>query len=319
MRIKQWIAPLVTAALIFSAVPANASDLVTSKYIVVLNHGVKATDLPFVEAQDIEKHWTAALNGYLLDLTDSEEQIIAADPRVQSVTYDAEIKLDSTINNPSSNGFSSSTTSWALDRIDQRSKSLDGLYTYDSNQGQNIYAYVIDTGVEMSNKEFTGHIINGANFTSDAATNPYGNDTCNGHGTHVAGLLAGNTVGVASKTTIVPLRVVGCDGSGGLDSLISALNWIYAHHIDGSYGVINISLGWNETSSNLKEFGPVDLIIKNLQSKGVYSFVAAGNDNNPVVKLNGDTTMPAGLDSVITVGASDIKDNLDDASDNDIA
>jgi subtilisin family serine protease len=75
--------------------------------------------------------------------------------------------------------------SWGLDRLD--SSSLDNSYSYIS-EGSGAYVYVIDTGIYGSNSDFGGRVVSG--YTAVADGN--GTTDCNGHGTHVAGTVAGH-------------------------------------------------------------------------------------------------------------------------------
>ena len=146
MRFKAFLVVVTSLALLISSSPSFAStipDLTTSEYIVVLQPNIKATDLPFVSSEDVETHWNSAFNGYLLNLTPSEEKAIASDARVKNIIPNTTIKSSDVVNTPSGNGFSTTPKSWGLDRIDQRSNKLDGLYTYDSNQGQGVYDYIV--------------------------------------------------------------------------------------------------------------------------------------------------------------------------------
>ena len=70
-------------------------------------------------------------------------------------------------------------------------------------------AYIIDTGVHASHQDFSGRVVAGIN-TVDAS--PSTSD-CNGHGTHVAGTVGGETFGVAKDVTLVAVRVFGCGNS----------------------------------------------------------------------------------------------------------
>ena len=81
-----------------------------------------------------------------------------------------------------------------------------------------VEAYIIDTGVLTTHNEFkstTGsRAVWGINYAGDGV-----NQDCNGHGTHVAGTVGGNTYGLAKNVTIIAVKVLDCDGSGSVRTL----------------------------------------------------------------------------------------------------
>jgi serine protease len=87
---------------------------------------------------------------------------------------------------------------WGLDRVDQRDLPLDGNYTYDTT-ASNVHTYIIDTGVRASHNDFGGRVTTGFSSINDGR----GSDDCNGHGTHVAGTVAGATWGVAKGPSFI--------------------------------------------------------------------------------------------------------------------
>ena len=75
--------------------------------------------------------------------------------------------------------------------------------------GSGTTAYIVDTGILSSHQEFSGRVLSGYTAISDGN----GTTDCNGHGTHVAGTVGGTTYGVAKSVNLVPIRILGCDGS----------------------------------------------------------------------------------------------------------
>ncbi|HJL32576.1 MAG TPA: hypothetical protein RMI62_26045, partial [Polyangiaceae bacterium LLY-WYZ-15_(1-7)] len=99
-------------------------------------------------------------------------EALAADPRVRHVERDAVVHPAAV----------QSGATWGLDRVDQARLPLDGSYAYEAD-GAGVTAYVIDSGLRATHREFTGRVVSGVTVVSDGR----GTDDCNGHGTHVAG------------------------------------------------------------------------------------------------------------------------------------
>ncbi|RYG50561.1 hypothetical protein EON67_05060, partial [archaeon] len=115
---------------------------------------------------------------------------------------------------------------WGLDRIDQRGRNLDGVFT-PGGTGEGVDVYIVDTGVGAGHAEFESRVdtTRGVNVYYDRPAT----DTrdCNGHGSHVAGIVAGRTVGVAKQATIVPIRVYSCASETSVANIVSGLQAVY--------------------------------------------------------------------------------------------
>ena len=188
--------------------------------------------------------------------------------------------------------------SWGIDRLDQRALPLDGRFGA-MLDGTGVTAYVVDTGVMADHSEFTGRVIDGVDEVAD------GNGTadCNGHGTHVAGTIAGAGYGVAPMARVSPVRVLGCDGSGSVSDVIAGLDWIVRAHGANQPAVANLSMG---TPSSAALNAAVDRAV----ADGVTVTVAAGNEAGNACDMS-----PANDASVITVGAVDDTDTRASFSD----
>jgi len=175
---------------------------------------------------------------------------------------------------------------WGLDRIDEDKLPLDGQYQYSTN-GSGVTAYVVDTGILKTHTQFSGRM-------SDAFYDAFGGNgtDCNGHGTHVAGTIAGSTLGVAPAATLVPVRVLDCAGSGSVSGVIAGIDWAVNHHTTAP-AVMNLSLGASKSAV-------LEQAIDRAFADGITVVVAAGNS-----KEDACTVSPAGNKvSALTVGAT---------------
>jgi subtilisin family serine protease len=166
--------------------------------------------------------------------------------------------------------------------------------------GAGVSAYVIDTGVYSASVEFGDRVASGFTAFSDGN----GSNDCHGHGTHVAGTVGGSTYGFATEATIIPVRVLDCNGSGSTAGIVAGINWIIEHHVAGVPAVANMSLGTNSG---------IDVAINDAVARGVADgitfVVAAGNSYSDACSFS-----PSSAASAITVGATDKYDSFADFS-----
>ena len=180
-----------------------------------------------------------------------------------------------------------STSSWGLDRVDQRSLPLNSRYR-SVDDGGTVHAYVIDTGISVTHRDFGGR----AHVAYDALG---GNGLdCNGHGTHVAGIIGGTTYGVARKVDLEAVRVMDCSGRSSTSAVLAGVEWVRKHAVKPA--VANLSLGGGLSAV-------LDRAVDDLADSGVVVTVAAGNDG-----ADACTSSPAAATQVIAVAASDRND-----------
>ena len=181
---------------------------------------------------------------------------------------------------------------WHLDRVNQRKLPLDNK-NLRRGTAEKVDVYVIDTGVDLSHPEFANNNAQwGGNFAED------GVDTdCNGHGTHVASLAVGKDYGIAKNAKLIAIKVLDCDGSGWLSSVITGIEVATQQALKSKrLSVINMSLGGGSSDA-------LDDAVNASVEAGVFNVVAAGNEDSDACYAS-----PAGARKAITVAASESSD-----------
>ncbi|MGW1708709.1 S8 family serine peptidase [Streptomyces sp. NPDC002206] len=230
----------------------------------------------------LKRTYNSAINGFSASgLSQTEAMQLAADPAVSKVVQNKKFHIDAIQDNP---------PSWGLDRIDQAETAGNHAYTYPDSAGEGVTASVIDTGVRVTHKEFGGRASSGF----DAVDNDDSADDGNGHGTHVAGTIAGATFGVAKKAKIVAVRVLDDSGSGTTEQVVAAIDWGTAHHEGPS--VANMGLGGSADPA-------LDAAFQKAIASRVTFAVAAGNES-----ADASQGSPARVPEAITVSSSTVDD-----------
>lgn len=159
--------------------------------------------------------------------------------------------------------------------------------------GKDITIAIIDTGCS-SHDDLNKNIIGGRNFTTEDDTNNY-NDY-NGHGSHVAGIVAsnGHIKGVAPDSKLLILKVLESNGNGNLENVVNAINYA----IDQKVNIINLSLGCKVDIPELHS------AIKRAVNNNVMVCCAIGNEGDNGANTN-EIDYPAYYPEVISVGAID--------------
>lgn len=205
---------------------------------------------------------------------------------------------------------------WGLSRIAHRSKPETEeeykKYPYNEAAGRNVTVYVIDTGVNVKHVDFEGRAVWGA-------TIPENDEDIdgNGHGTHVAGTIAGKKYGVAKKANIVAVKVLRSNGSGSMSDVIKGIEFAVTHHNERveEANKLNAKITKEEdkivvkSAANMSLGGgrsrALDRAVDAAVTSGVQFAVAAGNDG-----LDACNYSPAASSKAITVGATTMEDRM---------
>lgn len=183
---------------------------------------------------------------------------------------------------------------WHLDRISTRPDILKNTYLYNAN-GTGVDVYVLDTGIFVQHEEFEGR----ATFLYNAIRDNVNTD-CNGHGTHVAGIIGSRTYGVAKNVNLYAVRVLNCTGDGTVADILEGADAVIEQFTArGKPGVINLSLGGDKNDL-------IEAMIKSLREAGLVVTLAAGNAGMDACQFS-PSDMGKG-NYVLSIGASNRQD-----------
>lgn len=194
------------------------------------------------------------------------------------------------VSNFTTNNEIANLSQWYLERLE-----YDKVHKIST--GDNVVIAVIDSGVDFTHPDLEGSILPGIDLidrSGDGRTDP------NGHGTHVAGIIAANkndygTTGLAFNSKILPVRVLDQYGEGNDADIAFGILWAAKNGAN----IINLSLGGTKEDPLLRD------AIAEVTKNGVLVVAASGNTGD-----SGDIFFPAANPSVIAVAATDLLDRV---------
>jgi subtilisin family serine protease len=280
---------VLVASLAVGVIGSAAAAADTTRVIVAFKPGSAASMKSAVKAaKGNVKHEIAGMNAMAIEVPTAALKGLEHNPNVEYVEEDM-LRRPTALTTPSTG-----TPYVAGQLVPYGIKMVQADLLSDANAG-NRKVCIIDSGIDRAHEDFAGAT---ANMTGqyDAGTGNWYTDE-NHHGTHVAGTIAAvNNSGVGvvgvnanAKLKLHIVKVFGANGWAYSSTLASAANQCGA----AGANVISMSLGGGRSSKTEQR------AFDALQSKGVLSIAAAGNDGNTVISY------PAGYASVMMVGAVD--------------
>ena len=275
---------LLTAGIALTQPPEGGGP---SRYIVVFDNSLSE---PGQTANAVARRYglgvgfvySHALKGFSTVIPNERLAAVRADERVEYVEPDKTYAA------------AAQTLPWGINRIDaDKSSTMAG---NGSGSVSNVNAYIIDSGIyRHTDLNVDGHV----NFTGDGKPTD-----CFGHGTHVAGTVAARdnasaVVGVAPGAQLTGVKVLGCDGSGTLTTIVNGIDWVTANAKKPA--IANMSLS-GPTSQTL------DDAVRRSAGSGVFYSIAAGNNGANACNYSPARAGAGTNNGIMTTAATDKSD-----------
>jgi serine protease AprX len=247
-----------------------------------------------------------------LEVTDAELEALKRNPLVAHLSGDLQVAADMAVTNK----VTAATTVWA------GTPGILGLLGTPGYMGAKVGVAVLDSGI-ATHTALDTRVVARVNKVSDepgVTGDPFG------HGTHIAGIIGGNTSaakyvtsafagGTAPAVNLIDVRVLGANGSGRTSDVIDGIDWVINNQKTWNIRVINLSLGHAVTEPSITD--PLCQAVQRAVDAGITVVVSAGNygltsTGAPVL---GGITSPGNSPAALTVGATDTKGTLDTSDD----
>jgi serine protease AprX len=247
---------------------------------------------------------------------------LSAAPGVAQVTSNAPIHLLGSSYSATGGSYNPATDIDSMFNVEQ----MDGAHAYwDAGYtGQGVGVALIDSGVAPVNGLTTpGKVVYGPDYSSEARNSSLRNLDTFGHGTHMAGIIAGldngvtsvsssdssDFMGMAPNAQIVSLKVANALGQTTVSQVLMAISWVVRHQNSLNIGVLNLSYGTDTDNSYVMD--PLAYAAEQAWLSGIVVVVAAGNEGNN----SGGLEDPAIDPYVIAVGAADTENTMSVSND----
>ncbi len=252
------------------------------------------------------------IGGFSADVPAGVLQSLRTAPGIHSVTPDSQVWLQHAVDgyNPAEDAGSMYST---IDALKAREFWKQGI------TGSGVTVALIDSGVvPVNGLTYPGKVINGPDLSFESQADHLRYQDTFGHGTHMAGIIAGRDDGAAVPTThndhhsfmgvapdakILNVKVANATGAVDVSQVIAAIDWVVQHRNDNGMNVRVLNLSFGTDGVQDYRLDPLTFATEVAWHYGIVVVASAGNSGFGSSKLNN----PAYDPFVIAVGASDTK------------
>jgi subtilisin len=300
MRPAALLLAVCAAFVLALGATAPAAVAATSSYVVVLDDDVTDVGAQIDALQrgmgfTAKLRYSSALGGFAANLTADQATRLGVAPGVAFVTPDVTF---------SAAGLAPLAAGETVPAGIRRVGAVTGS---EAHAASGAGVAVLDTGIDLANADLAA--VSGTNCVKPGT--PAADD--NGHGTHVAGIVAARNngtrvVGVAPGTTLYAVKVLGPRGTGTLSQILCGINWVTANAAALGIRVANMSitaLGANDNACGAKNKDAEHKAICGSVAAGITYVAAAGNNGG-----NFANYVPAAYPEVLTATAMSDSDGF---------
>lgn len=228
-----------------------------------------------IHQDSVLNRYRYAIKGFAAALSDEQAEALKNDPRIARVTPNALLRLASssatTNKEVTTNSLSAPSLQFGNWGVSRLGGPLDGT---------GLTAWILDTGIDLDHPDLNVDVQNSASFIANEPA-----DDGNGHGTHVAGIVAStgqNTgiQGMAAGATVVAIKVCHDDPNLGcpINSIVDGIDFIAIRAEPED--IVNMSLGGPDPN---EQFIDIDNAVINAANNGIRFSIAAGNESMDAV------------------------------------
>jgi serine protease AprX len=311
---------LLTAGTFATAV--HAAPRMTSVIVRALPGQGAAADQDITAVGGQATQQISLINAVVATVPANAVPELSAAPGVAQVTSNAPIHLLGSSYGATSDNYDPATDVDSMFNVEQ----MDGAHAYwnAGYTGQGVGVALIDSGVAPVNGLTTsGKVVYGPDLSSESRNRALRNLDTFGHGTHMAGIIAGldngvtsvnsndssDFMGMAPNAQIVSLKVANALGQTTVAQVLMAIDWVVRHQNSMNIGVLNLSYGVDSNDSYVMD--PLAYAAEQAWLSGIVVVVAAGNEGN-----NSDGLEDPAIDPyVIAVGAADTENAMSVSND----